>query len=80
MDGRNLIILLLAIGIVRFALLAWSGYRTGTVKSAALWSPRYDRRKQPRVWRGYMALHIITAALLAAGALALGLGLLPISS
>jgi hypothetical protein len=71
---------LLIVGIVRFGLLAYGGYREGRVKSAALWGPYYDRQAQPYLFWMLMAANLFAMVMFTACVAALIFGWAPISS
>lgn len=72
MIPQLLIVVLLSVAGLRFGLLAWSGYRTGRVKSALPWSPVWDRQAQPAAYWSTVWVHVFCVVVTAACAFAIG--------
>jgi hypothetical protein len=66
--------------VVRFGLLLWDGYRNGRVKSAALWSPYYERQTQPGMFCAFMAVHSLVVVAFTGCIIAIAFGVVPISN
>ena len=55
-----LVVLVGAVGALRFAWLAYSGLKNGRVKPAEFWKPYLDRARSPRMYWITLAWHVFT--------------------